>query len=168
MVLGTFVRQYWKFFAVAVAVIIFLVLVIVFFKGAFKPTRDFDVTVKSQGQNIKLENAPTLDVSATAPASEAASSSATTSVSLVNRSGNEALLEQVKRIVTESEISIATTSTDVASVEEKTVIVYPPNAALLALRLSQLLGNALLSAYSDGSAQQGIVIYIGEDQKTRE
>lgn len=168
VVLGTFVRQYWKFFAVALAAIIFLVLVILFFKGAFQPTRDFDVTIKSQGQNIKLENAPTLDAPGTAPVSEAASSTATTSVSLVNRSGNDALLDEVRQTLAESEISIASTSTDVASVEEKTVIVYPPSAAPQALRLSQLLGNALLSAYSDGSAGQGIVIYIGEDQKTRE
>ena len=168
VVLGTFVRQYWKFFAVAVAAIIFLVLVILFFKGAFQPTRDFDVTIKSQGQNIKLENSPTLDAPGTAPTPEAASSTATTSVSLINRSGNDALLDEVKRTLAESEISIASTSTDGASVEEKTVIVYPPSSASLALRLSQLLGNALLSAYSDGSAGQGIVIYIGEDQKTRE
>ena len=168
VVLGTFVRQYWKFFAVALTAIIFLVLVILFFKGAFQPTRDFDVTIKSQGQNIKLENAPTLDAPGTAPVSEAASSTATTSVSLVNRSGNDALLDEVRQTLAESEIGIASTSTDVASVEEKTVIVYPPSAAPLALRLSQLLGNALLSAYSDGSAGQGIVIYIGEDQKTRE
>lgn len=168
VVLGTFVRQYWKFFAVALTAIIFLVLVILFFKGAFQPTRDFDVTIKSQGQNIKLGNAPTLDAPGTAPVSEAASSTATTSVSLVNRSGNDALLDEVRQTLAESEISIASTSTDVASVEEKTVIVYPPSAAPQALRLSQLLGNALLSAYSDGSAGQGIVIYIGEDQKTRE
>lgn len=163
-----FVRQYWKFFSVAVAALVFIVLVVLFFKGAFQTERDYEVTIKSQGQDIKLENAPTLDAPANNADAAAATTTATTTVSLINRSGDETLIAKITEALAQNNITIGSSSTDGASVEEKTVIVYPPDASKLALRLSKLFGNALLSAYSDGSEGQEVIIYIGADQKTRE
>ena len=161
-------RQYWKFFSVAVAALVFIVLVVLFFKGAFQTERDYEVTIKSQGQDIKLENAPTLDAPANNADAAAATTTATTTVSLINRSGDETLIAKITEALAQNNITIGSSSTDGASVEEKTVIVYPPDASKLALRLSKLFGNALLSAYSDGSEGQEVIIYIGADQKTRE
>jgi hypothetical protein len=43
-----FVRRYWKFFTVAAAVVIFIVLVWLFVKGAMVPHRNFEVKVVEQ------------------------------------------------------------------------------------------------------------------------
>lgn len=157
-----FVRQYWKFFAVALASLVFLVLVILFFKGAFAPSRDFEVTIQNQGQNIKVNNTNGITTEA-APEKPAP---AATVVSIVNRSGDPALSDLVRNTLQDKHFVVGSTTSEFSTTDDKTVIVYKTSDANTALALSKLFNNALLSAYSDEQAADGIVIYIGKDLKT--
>lgn len=162
--LGQFVRQYWQFFSVALAVIIFLILVVLFFKGAFATNRDYQVVIQSQGKNITIT--PDATTNTTTPKPEKIVASSTVVVSIVNRSGDSALTEKVRSILQEHNYSIGTTSEEQSEPTERTVIVYSVADAERATELSVLLQNALLSAYADSESSSGIVVYIGKDLAT--
>ena len=163
----SFIRLYWKFFTVLAATIIFVTLLVWFFKGAYAPGRAYQVTMKGAGGDITLVNAS--NPSNTLQKSRDASSinnSAAEAISIVNRSGDESLTKAVVQKLSDKDFKIASTSSDFGSIDVKTVIVYSPADANKALEISKLLNNALLSAYSDGDLRSGIVIYIGKDAAT--
>ena len=161
-----FVKLYWKFFAVLGAVIIFGILLTWFLKSAFGPGHDYKVKMKSNGQEITVA---THSQENTSSAANAATDKASTfNVTIVNRSGDEALSQQVSDVLSKHGYSIGTTTNDFASIEEKTVVVYDPTDAQGAMGVSKLLGNPLLSAYTDSTQHQGVLVYIGKDVKTSE
>ena len=76
--LGSFVRQYWKFFFVAVAVLFFIVLVALFIRGALTPERDFEVRMVEPGGGSRVLT-PTENATTTATTSSALIASTSTS-----------------------------------------------------------------------------------------
>ena len=158
-----FVRQYWQFFSVTLAVIVFLILVVLFFKGAFASDRDYQVYIESQGKNITITPDATTN---TTPSELQPVVASSTIVSVVNRSGDSALTEKVRSILQEHNYSIGSSTEEQSEPTEKTVIVYSAADAERAAELSKLLQNALLSAYADSESSSEIVIYIGKDLAT--
>ena len=129
-----------------------------FFKGAFEPARNYEVTIESDGQSIKV--APGQDPYA--PTAFAPDIGKGTTVTLINRSGTVEAETRTAEILTQAGFSIATSSPADESIEEKTVVVYNPAVAELAIAVSELLDNALLSAFTNSaSSSSGIVVYVG-------
>ena len=90
-------------------------------------------------------------------------------LSLVNRSGENEAIDLVTKNLTTAGFVIATSSSEVGSIEEKTVVVYSPDVSDTAIAVSKVLANALLSAFvSNASSSASIVVYIGTDVLTSE
>ena len=156
--LSLFVKAYSKFFIAIALLIVFIALAVWFFKGAFEPARNYEVTIESDGQSIKV--APGQDPYA--PTAFAPDIGKGTTVTLINRSGTVEAETRTAEILTQAGFSIATSSPADESIEEKTVVVYNPAVAELAIAVSELLDNALLSAFTNSaSSSSGIVVYVG-------
>ena len=166
-IIFTFIKTNRIFFAVGLAVIIFISATIWFFSGAFAPSRDFEVTIEQQGKSVTVtsDEIKTESQNAQPPAS----TTTTLPISIVNRSGDEALTENVKKKLENAGYIVSKTSNDTSSAEDKTVVVYDSSSSDIALALSTLLGNALLSSYQTPEGETAeIVIYIGSDAKVGE
>ena len=162
-----FVRQYWKFFVVLLAILIFTTLVVWFFRSAYAPGRAYQVTTKGAGGDITIANTANPQEASQKPQNDPVGAApGAQTISIINRSGDESLTESVTKKLSEKNFSVASTTTDFGSLDVKTVIVYSPVDANRALEISKLLNNALLSAYSEGSTNKGILIYIGKDAAT--
>ncbi len=167
---GSFVRQYWKFFVVLAAAIVFIVCVILFIRGALTPSRDFEVTIQSEGQSVTVTEEDFQEpVDESEPAEEPEVIKSLIPVSLVNRSGSETALETAKNRLKEAGFVVGEMSTDTGEPQAKTVVVYDTDNAELALEISELFGKALLSAFTNNtSGEEEIVIYIGSDTVNEE
>jgi len=168
--IGSFVRLYWKFFVVISLAIIFIGLVVWFMRGALTPSRDFEVTIQSEGQNVTVTQddfeKPATD---TAENGEPETIKSLIPVTLVNRSGSEAALKATEEQLKEEGFVIGEMRTDTGEPQGKTVIVYDSTNETLALEISALLDNALLSAFTDStSGGEEMVVYIGEDRDNAE
>jgi LytR cell envelope-related transcriptional attenuator len=161
-----FVKQYWKFFAVLGAMIVFVILLTLFLKGAYGPGNDYKVKMHANGQEVTVSTG-TQGNSAT-PADEATDKATDAKITIVNRSGDESLTQKISDVLNQHGYAIGTTTNDFGSLEEKTVVVYDPADAQGAMAVSKLLGNALLSAYTDTAEHKGVLVYIGKDAKTVE
>ena len=167
---GSFMRQYWKFFVVVATALVFIGLVVWFMRGALTPSRDFEVTIKNEGQNVTVTQAD-FEEPATDNAENAGPEviKSLIPVTLVNRSGSEAALKETEEQLKKEGFVIGETRTDTGEPQGKTVIVYNSANETLALEISSLLDNALLSAFTDNtSGDEEIVVYIGEDRDNGE
>lgn len=153
-----FIKAYSKFFIAVAVFLTFAALVVWFFKGALAPARNYEVTIEGDGQSIKV--APGEDPYT--PSISSTDIGKGTQVELVNRSGNVEAVAKITGILTQAGFAIATSSATDESIEEKTVVVYNPALAEKAIAVSELLDNALLSAFtSNASSSAGIIVYIG-------
>ena len=160
----SFVYRYWKFFMTAVGVLFFILLVVLFVKGALAPHRNFEVKVVDRGQvtDITPKAAEPTPV-ATSTTAHAAS----TTVILINHSGDTNLFATVKKHLEENGITVATSSTNNKTTsEEKTIVVFGKGKNEQATKVSALLKNAALTESSDDAEEQGVTIYIGKDLAT--
>jgi hypothetical protein len=138
--------------------LLFLSLLVWFFKGALAPSREYAVTIEEDGQRVTVAEGET-PYQATAPQAAIGKG---TKVSLVNRSGSGEAVAQVATILSNAGFAVATTTPPVEGIEEKTVVVYSPSVADMAVAVSELLDNALLSAFtSSASSSSSIVVYVG-------
>ncbi len=161
--LSIFVRAYWKFFVVALAIIIFVALVVWFLKGAFTPERDYEVVIKGEGSKITVDSRDSMSNPDATPLVVGKGES----VSLVNRSGNDEAILLATQSLTAAGFKIGTSSNETGSTEEKTVVVYSPDVSDVALAVSKILDNALLSAFTTtASSTKEIVVYLGTDVLT--
>ncbi len=163
---GSFIRQYWKFFVVITTALVFIGLVVWFMRGALTPSRDFEVTIQNEGQNVTVTQddfeEPATD---NAENTEPEIIKSLIPVTLVNRSGSEAALKETEEQLKKEGFVIGETRADPGEPQGKTVIVYDSANETLALEISALLDNALLSAFTDNtSGDEEIVVYIGEDR----
>lgn len=161
-----FVKTYWKFFAAVLLLLMFLIMIVLFFKGALTPARDFEVTIEGEGQSVTVKSDAGEDDNETTPATEI-TANPDVIVKIVNRSGDETLTGRAKNIIESEGLSVSDVSVDFGKLEERTVIVYTPEFADTALRLSMRFDNALLSAYipEDDSTPE-LVVYVGSDIAT--
>jgi hypothetical protein len=160
-----FIRSYWKFFSVLAAVLVFIIVVTLFLKGAFTPSRDFEVTIEGEGHNVTVTN-DDMKIEATQPEPITTTTEDMQSlpITLVNRSGVEALTQDVRRALEAAGYTIADIENDFGTIEDTTVVVYDPSFADDALAISSVLGNAPLSAFTTAEGEKPeVVIYIGTD-----
>lgn len=159
-----FVRHYWKFFSAALAVVIFIGLFVWFLMGAFTPSRDFEVTIEEEGRSVKVSGSEQPEIKPAQTETMPQASSTTIPVSIINRSGDESMTRRVQEKLQKASFTVAKTSNEFDSIEQKTVIVYNPADAETALSLSKVLNNALLSSYVDSEkSTREIIIYLGVD-----
>jgi len=162
-VLGEYVKTYWRFFVSIAAIIIFLILVVWFVKGASTPNRDFEVIIDGDGQDVTVSS----DDMEPSPVEETEQKATTTqsfSLILVNRSGDKTLSDKVKELLEANGYPIFSSQDEEGKAEERTVIVYDPKVAKSALELSSILDNALLSSYaSEQATTSEITVYLGTE-----
>ena len=166
----SFMRLYWKFFVVISTAIVFIGLAVWFMRGALTPSRDFEVTIQNEGQDVTVTQAnfekQTTDASKNI---ESEVIKSLIPVTLVNRSGSESVLKETEEQLKKEGFVIGETRTDTGEPQGKTVIVYDSANEVLALEISAQLDNALLSAFTDNtSGGEEIVVYIGEDRDNGE
>jgi hypothetical protein len=153
-----FIKAYWKFFVAVVGIIGFIALVVWFFKGAFAPSRDYEVTIEGDGQSVTVAGGE----AAYAPVVAQKNIGKGTKVTLVNRSGDTTVQATIAATLSDAGFIVATSTDEVGAVEEKTVVVYNPSLAPEAVAVSELLDNALLSAFTSATtSDSSIVVYIG-------
>ena len=159
-----FLYRYWKFFMTALGVVFFIILVVLFVKGALTPHRNFEVKVVDKGRVTDI----TPKAAEPAPAATStAAHTASTIVILINHSGDTALFATIKQRLEENGIVVASSSTNTkTTAEEKTIVVFGKGKNEQATKISTLLKNAALSESADGAEEQGITIYIGKDLAT--
>jgi hypothetical protein len=169
-VIVSFVKLYWKFFVTVIAVGLFVWAAVWFFGGAFTPTRDFEVTVEENGQSVTVTSDEIKQQEAGAQAKAATSTNPNAvPVSLVNRSGYDTAMGATAQTLERAGYTIKDKSIEAGDPQPKTVIVYQKKHEALALELSKLLDNALLSVLTEGTVtDDDIVIYIGSDAETNE
>jgi hypothetical protein len=156
----TFAKAYWKFFAAIAALLVLLVLLGVFIVGGRTPTQPYTISDPVSGETISEGGVPAVATPTNANG---------LAITLINRTESPQLLDDVTRVLDSVGFKISATSTESGTPEEKTVIVYNPEAEQEALLLSQTLNNALLSAYTaSGSSTDAITVYIGSDAILRE
>jgi hypothetical protein len=167
---ASFIRLYWKFFVVISLALIFIGLVVWFMSGALTPSRDFEVIIQSEGQNVTVTQDDFEDPSAdTTENAESEVIKSLIPVILVNRSGSESALKATEEQLKKEGFVIGETRTEAGEPQGKTVIVYDSANEALALEISALLDNALLSAFTDNtSGGEEMVIYIGADAENAE
>jgi hypothetical protein len=161
----TFIRAYWKFFIVVTAALIFIIGIIWFVRAALTPSRDFEVTILSEGQDVTIsakDFEKEKNNSSNNPESTAIKS--LVPITIVNRSGKDSALQTAEDILKKAGFVVGDKSTDTGEPQAKTVIVYDPDNAELALEISALFDSALLSAFANNSSgDDEVVIYIGSD-----
>lgn len=159
---GTFVKQYWKFFVSFAAFCFFVLLVVWFVKGASAPEREFEVFIEGEDQTVKVSSEAETPVELPAPAT--ATGTQSFALSVINRSGDASLSEKVTALLEKNGYTAESVTEGEGAPEERTVIVYDPREAESALRLSKVLDNALLSSFTDTSTSTSqIVIYLGTE-----
>ena len=166
--IGSFIKLYWKFFVVLVLLVLFIGCVVWFVKGALTPSRDFEVTIKNEGQNVTVTQ-DDFKIDPSADAAPVEPEKGPIPVTLVNRSGSVEALDTAEEKLKKEGFLIGDISTDTGEPQGKTVIVYDSANEALALKISALLDNALLSAFakSPGNAE-GITVYLGSDAENAE
>lgn len=156
--LSLFLKVYWKFFITVFVLVIFTALIVWFFRGAFSNERTYEVLISGNGQNTPIVKSEDLSQPRVAPSKLGQG----TSVTLVNRSGSTEAITKVATVLTDAGFTVDTASVLTEAPEEKTVVVYDTNMAELAVAVSDLLGNALLSAFTNSpSSSSSIIVYIG-------
>ncbi|MEN9920932.1 MAG: hypothetical protein RL538_825 [Candidatus Parcubacteria bacterium] len=163
LTLVDFVKTYWKFFVAVIGIILFVFASIWFFRGASTPERDFEVTIEGEGKNVTVTSD---DMSAPqeAPQPQSLASDQAFTLTLVNRSGDQSLIENTKNALGKNGYQVVSARDEVGAPEERTVIVYDPRVAETALKLSKVLDNALLSSYASETATSSeITIYLGTE-----
>jgi hypothetical protein len=168
--IGSFIRLYWKFFGVVSVVLVFIGLVVWFMSGALTPSRDFEVTIQSEGQDVTVTQDDLEEPGTnTSQDIEPEVIKSLIPVTLVNRSGSESALKAAEEQLKEEGFVIGEMRTEAGEPQGKTVIVYDSANEALALEISALLDNALLSAFTDNtSGGEEMVIYIGADAENAE
>ena len=169
LVFITFVRTYWKFFIAVVALGLFIWAVVWFVSGALTPARDFEVTVEENGQSVTVTSDDLKKNEAALGTSTETTALDGVPITLVNRSGFDTALGATAQLLEREGYVIKDKSVEVGEPQDKTVIVYARKHEALALELSQLLDNALLSAFTENAVEDDeIVIYIGTDAENVE
>ena len=169
LVFITFVRTYWKFFIAVVALGLFIWAVVWFVSGALTPARDFEVTVEENGQSVTVTSDDLKKNEASLGTSTEIAALDGVPITLVNRSGFDTALGATAQALEREGYTIEDKSTEVGDPQPRTVIVYDREQETIALKLSQLLDNALLSAFTEHTSDgKAIIIYIGADAENVE
>lgn len=173
--LGGFVLQYRIFFYAIIGIIIFSSALLVFFHDVRKESRDYEVTIDNPDAAVTLSSEDIIYDSqtevkpyATIQTNVIASTSSESQsfkLNLINAGDTPGAAASLRANLEEEGYEITKISSDFESVRERTVIIYSPAVADEALRLSERLDNALLSALPPDNNTQvpAITVRIGND-----
>ena len=163
-----FVKQYKIFFAVAVAIVIFISSVTWYIQSASVAERAYEVIIEGDSAKMQISSEDVeyetlkeeVTVEPVMPDEELPQ------ISIVNRSGVSGLAAELKIRLEGEGYEVVDISNDFGAAEDNTVIVYDPEFAEEALALSQKIKNALLSAFAGASDNDvPITIYVGRDSE---
>lgn len=169
------VRRRWRLVLACTVVLVLLAGLIMFVRGALTPQRSYTVTYEGEsgGQTVSSDEIiyeATRDNETIPPLPESNGGEGGLVVDIVNVSGVAGAAATVALLLETEGYTIGEVATNLGETQGRTVIVYEGDTGDSALALSQLLNNALLSAYNDDGGDTGasVTIYIGADIATEE
>jgi len=162
-----FVVKYRIFFAVSIALIVFITVAILYARTASVEERAYEVVIDNSDTNITIssEQVQYETLKNAMPATENISAvKEFPKIKIINQSGVSGLAAELRVKLESSGYEVAELSNEMTKSEANTVIVYAPEYDSEALELSRQVYGALLSAYDGASGTETpIIIYVGED-----
>jgi hypothetical protein len=162
----SFTLKYKIFFGIVIAGLLFVITVVWYVQNASVSERGYEIIIENEGDGVKISSEQVeyeqLKESS-APTTVEAESKESPSIRLVNQSGISGLAAALRIKLESQGYSVPALTTEFGSHEENTVIVYHPDFKDLALELSEVIDNALLSSYLEASLTEPIIIYVGKD-----
>lgn len=162
----TFIKQYKIFFTVALAVLVFIVILIMYVSSASVDKRAYEVTIEGANEDVTISSEQVeYDAKKNSNSEEETpvNQKEVPPLLIINQSGINGLAADLRIKLENSGYSIADLSNDSSTKRDKTVIVYAPDFAEEALEISRQIEGALLSAYEDAPEENPITIYVGKD-----
>lgn len=160
----TFVRQYAIFFVVAGASLVFIALLVWYIKGASVAERQYEITIGGTKDNVTISSEELEYESLRSAAPTTTEPLAFPPIRIVNQSGVPGLAASLRVRLEGMGYPVAELTNDLEAAEMNTVIVYPPDLANEALKLSADVYGALTSSYPEAAASETpITIYVGAD-----
>ncbi len=167
-VLAGFVFAYKRFFATTLGFILLFFVVWWYVANVTVSDRDFEVTIEAGATPVTLSSEEILhERDAVLP--PAVESPATTSpeqafaITIVNAGNTPGEGGVLADQLTAAGYTVGDISADLETERETSVIVYDPALEATALKLSDMMGGVLLSAFTDETKAPSITIYIGND-----
>lgn len=153
----------YKLFFIGLLIVLIVIYLATWFVGAVsEDKRAFEVTVSGLEQDVTV-NSESLEYQEQ-QSETAMIKKDVPPLRLINRSGINGGAADVALALEELGYTIDTVSTDLNQTENQTIIVYNPEYQEAALELSDILDDALLSAYSGGGETDSqITVYVGSD-----
>ncbi len=164
-----FIYQYKLFFISVLVFIVLVVGIIFFFKSVLTKEVPYEITVDREGEDVTLSseqiefdaNNSTEDIQTETVVSD--SSSQPFTLILTNASGKSGVAGTLKTELENDDYVVDELRSDLTGVKNRTVIIYSKEVEESALKLSERLNNALLSALSDTTGPPEIEVLIGTD-----
>lgn len=169
--IASFVKHYKIFFAVSVAIILFVIAVTIYIQSASVSERSYEVTIEGLDESVKISSEQVAYDELVKSVQDKHGINIGDSIkefpliSIVNQSGVSGLAAELKLDLEKRGYQIEYLTNDLDISKSNTVIVYSPELSKEALELSKDVKGALLSAYDGESASEGvpITIYVGQD-----
>lgn len=161
----SFVKSYRAFFTVLLVVAIFVYAIVWYIQSASVSERGYEVRIEGVDQNVVItsEDVRYDELQADAPINENPEVKEIPPIDIINRSGVNGLAARTRIALESAGYRVRETSTDFGVTEDTSVIVFDPQYQEAALEISQLLGGALLSAFSDTESESTpITVYLGQ------
>lgn len=161
----TFIKQYRIFFAISLAVIIFIGTIVWYAQSASVEKRAYEVTIEGINESVtvsseQVEYEAKRDVSST---TKPVDKKSVPPLIIINQSGINGLAAELSVRLETKGYEVASLSNELEIHRDSTVIVYNPEFADDALELSKQIEDSLLSAYAEASLETPITIYVGKD-----
>lgn len=161
-----FSQKHFKTIIALFVVLIVLVLAAVALYGIFKDRSHYEVSINNPGVEIVMSSEDIayeeLRVNKALPEPKPD----TPTIRVENISGEIGAGAQARYLLEQAGYAVEALSVDASRSEARTIIVYPSGQETIALELSRLLTDALLSA-REASADTSIVVYAGKDSLAR-
>lgn len=159
-------QRYWLFILVLLAILCFVLAFIWYLSAALSNDRAYSVEIQQRDRSITLTSEELYyDEIRDASAAEVPTTRTDfPPIKLINQSGQPGQAAALRVWLEDRAYPISGLSTELASNETNTIIVYDPTFTEAALTLSQELGGALLSAYASTSTlETPLTVYVGSD-----
>lgn len=154
--------EYKKLLLSILVTIGLVILIVLFVGGAISDETAYNVTVGSEAASTEY-NAEEIAFLRLAGRPVDGNADSSYQVSVINTSGKAGTAGEIAHMLVEGGLAVSVVDVEIGRTEDRTIVLFSPELQAEALRISELLGGALLSAQVETEAQ--ITVYVGVDQK---
>ncbi len=159
-----FLREQRWFFGTLAAFVVLIVGVWWFVTSALSPSRPYEVLIEQGGELIPVSSTDSEVLPVVQSDALTVRPQTAPPIAVVNHSGVAGTAARARVLLEQYGYQVAQAQSDTTATESRTFIVYGPRYKDVALDLSGLLGNVLISAYAPADTEPvPITIYVGTD-----